>query len=72
MSHKIRVCCSEKEKSKILIDLITSAAYYGRKNIDIQERGNWLEFVWEMFCPELYLDYLKRKYEGVSLKYLGM
>lgn len=47
----------------IVADLITSAAYYGGREIEIEEGGEEFSVTFPGNCPRRYFKYLKRKYD---------
>ncbi len=79
MTERIRVYCEEEEKYETLIDLIVSAAYYWKKGVNgsgkevrFKQKPDGFEFVFPMYCPKVYKDYLKGKYEKLRLEHLGI
>lgn len=63
MAFKLTLCPREPGKlNDILVDIITSAAYFNKRDVEIQQNSGYLIFVFPGDCPEKYLDYLRREY----------
>ena len=64
MTFNLTVRPQENEKlSAILMDIITSAAYFDRKNVEIEQDNESFTFVFHGYCPNEYLRYLNWKYD---------
>lgn len=64
MTFKISVSPEEHETlNAILMDIITSASFFERKNIEVEQEGNGLSFMFHGYCPNEYLNYLNWKYD---------
>lgn len=69
MAFKIGVRSEKNDGlNAIVTDLITSAAFFQRKDIDIQQDENEFSFIFHGHCPNDYLFYLSEKYD-LSLEY---
>ena len=69
MTFRIGVSLEGNKKHKILIDIITSVAYFKIGKIEVQEDGQELIFRLNGHLPNEYLFYLNRKYE-LSVDYI--
>jgi len=64
VTFKITVSPQEQEKlSSVLMDIITSAAFFGKKDIDIEQEAESFTFIFHGYCPNEYLSYLNWKYD---------
>ncbi len=71
MSFKIKIRSEENDKlDGVVIDIITSAAFFQRKNVDIQQEREEFTFMFQGHCPNEYLAYLSDKYD-LSLDYVS-
>lgn len=59
----------DKKPNDVLVDIITSAAFFNRKKIRIWQDEDMLAFIIRGYCPREYLSYLARGY-NVSLEYI--
>lgn len=48
----------------VLVDLMSSASYFGEKEIDFEKYGDGVAFVFQGHCPNEYLEYLTLKYDA--------
>ena len=51
------------------MDIITSASFFQRKDVDIQQEREAFIFMFPGYCPNEYLSYLNWKYD-LSLEYI--
>jgi hypothetical protein len=66
MTFEITVRSEEGEKERLdslVMDIITSAAYFGKKEVEIEHTNGALKFVFWGYCPNEYLRYLNHKYD---------
>ena len=49
---------------EVLIDIITSAAFFKKKEIEIENDDNGFSFTFRGYCPNEYFLYLNAKYDA--------
>lgn len=49
--------------NSILVDIITSAAYFDKRDIEIEQEEDCLRFIISGDCPKEYMNYLSWKYD---------
>ena len=64
MTFKLTLTSEEPGNlSAILVDIITSAAYFGKRDIEIEQDNESFTFLFNGHCPNEYLRYLNFKYD---------
>lgn len=70
MALEITVCSREGElPEEVAIDIMTSASFFGERDINLKQKGTELRFLFNRHCPNEYLEYLSEKY-NTSFDYL--
>jgi hypothetical protein len=63
MSFKLTLCSQgEGTLCDILFDIITSAAYFGERDVGIEYNLSYLRFVFQGDFPDEYVRYLNKRY----------
>jgi hypothetical protein len=64
MSVKITLHMYNERKLEVLMDIITSAAYFNNRGIELKQEDKNLSFVFNKHCPNEYIEYLDEKYDA--------
>ncbi len=65
MSYKFTIHPEDGESlSEVFMDIITSAAFFKKKQLEIENDEKGLSFIFEGYCPNQYFLYLNAKYDA--------
>jgi len=65
MAYKFTIHPEDGESlSEVFMDIITSAAFFKKKQLKIENEENGLSFIIDGYCPNQYFLYLNAKYDA--------
>jgi len=65
MPYKFTIHPEDGESlSEVFMDIITSAAFFKKKQLEIENEGDGFSFIINGYCPNQYFLYLNAKYDA--------